>query len=72
MKLPVGLCNAEIQFALANSVEVIDRTARGFRRAANPVLFSSLVNQATNRPAGRIIHAGNTARADADELIALR
>jgi hypothetical protein len=67
MILPVGLGHAHIQLAGGNGIEVVDRTAGAFHRAADAMLFASLVDQTGNGAAGGIVNAGHAAGADGHE-----
>jgi hypothetical protein len=44
MILPVGLHHAEIKFASANRIEVVDRAVSGLYRASEAVLFAVFVH----------------------------
>ena len=65
--LPVGLRDTEFKLAGTDGVDVVDRAARRLRRAADAVGLAVLVDQSADRAAGRIVHAGDAARADRDE-----
>ena len=67
--LPVGLDDAKLQLFGANCVEIVDRTAGRFSRAADAVFFAVLVHQPANRAAGWVIDAGYTAGADGHEFL---
>jgi hypothetical protein len=64
-----SLRDAEVQLAGLDGVDVEHRAAGGFDRAADAVLGAVLVHQAADGAAGRVVHAGDTAGADGDELL---
>jgi hypothetical protein len=67
--LPVALRDAEVELAGLDGVDVEDRAAGGFDRAADAVLGAVLVHQAADGAAGGVVHAGDAAGADGDELL---
>src|SRR5690606_11820547 len=67
--LPVRLRHAEVEFAGADGVEVVDRAAGTLDRTADTVLLAAHVDQAADRAAGCVIDASDAAGADGDELL---
>jgi hypothetical protein len=72
MVLPVGLGYAHVQLTTADSVDVVNRAAGGFNRAANAVLFAALVDQAADCATGRVVNAGYTAGTNGYECLICR
>ena len=66
--LPVGLGNAHVQLTGADGVDVVDRAAGGLHRAANAVLFLTLVHEPANCTTRGVINAGDATGADGYEL----
>ena len=69
LELDVGLRHAEIELAALDRVDVVDRAAGGFDRAANAGLGAVLVDEPADRAADGVVHAGDPAGADRDELL---
>src|SRR3546814_17952933 len=69
MVFPVGLDDAELELALAQRVQIVDRTGGRLDGAADAVLLAVLVHQPADGAARRIIHPGDTACADAAEAL---
>ena len=69
VELDVALGEAEVELAGLDGVDVEHRAAGRFDRAADAVLGAVLVDQAADRAAGRVVHAGDAAGADGDELL---
>ena len=67
--LPVGLRHAHVELAGPDGVDVVDRAARALDRAADAVGLAVLVDQAADRAARGVVHAGDAAGADGDELL---
>src|SRR3546814_20855376 len=69
MVFPVGLDDAELELALAQRVQIVDRTGGRLDGAADAVLLAVLVHQPADGTARGIVHPGDTACADADHAL---
>src|SRR3546814_6408577 len=69
MVFPVGLDDAELELALAQRVQIVDRTGGRLDGAADAVLLAVLVHQPADGTARGIVHPGDTACADADKAL---
>src|SRR5690606_4717113 len=65
----VGLRDAHVELARPDRVYVEDRPAGRLDRAADSVLRAVLVDEAADRPAGGVVHAGDATGSDGDELL---
>ena len=71
LTLYIRLRDAEFKFVLLDRVDVEDRAAGGFDRAADSVIGAPAIHQTTDRAAGRIIDAGHAAGTDGDKAFFL-
>src|SRR5690606_34587715 len=71
MVLDVRLDHAEVELARADAVQVEHRAFGALGRAADAVLGPSLSDQAADRAPRRVVHAGDSAGPDRDELLLL-
>jgi len=65
--LPVGLCDAHVEFAGTDDIEVVNRAAGRFDRAADAMVLAASVNQAADGATDWAIDARHTASPDRDE-----
>ncbi len=67
--LHIGLRDAHVELARLDGVDVEHRAAGRLDRAADAVLRAVLVDQAADRAARGVVHAGDAAGADGHELL---
>jgi hypothetical protein len=69
--LDVALHDPEVELALAHGVDVVHRAASALDRAPDAMRLPIEVDQTADGAAGRVVHAGDAAGADGDELLFL-
>ena len=67
--LNVRLYDTKVELTRADRARVVNRTACGFDRTTDVVLFAAFVHQTADRAACRVINARDAARADSNKLL---